>query len=113
MLMTATGRGCFFMTNSKKQRGRIGRRIQTCHCRGYTVRDGEQVAFKRKLYGSYSDPVKATNTLRQMLGDTFITITDVAVESDYYSIPIDDFVDIAISYRINGDSISKERCKND
>ncbi len=48
-----------------------------------------------------------------MLGDTFITITDVAVESDYYSIPIDDFVDIAISYRINGDSISKERCKND
>lgn len=111
--MTAKGKGVLFMTNAKKQRGRIGRRIQTCHCRGYTVRDGKQVAFKRKLYGNYSDPAKATNTLRKTLGDTFITITDVATESNYYSMPIEDFVDVAIGYSMYDQSVSEREIKND
>lgn len=101
------------MTNAMKQRGLIGRRIKTCHCCGYTVRDGEQVPFKRKLYGNYSDPVKATNTLRKILGDTFITITDVVTESNYYSIPIEDFIDVAIGYSMYDQSVSEERSKND
>lgn len=77
------------------------------------MRDGEQVAFKRKLYGNYSNPVKATNTLRKMLGDTFITITDVVTESNYYSVPIEDFIAVAIGYSMYGQHVSEERSKND
>ena len=101
------------MKNARKQRALIGRRIQTCQCRGYTVRDGKQVAFKRKLYGNYSDPAKATNTLRKMLGDTFITITDVVTESNYYLIPIEDFVDVAIGYSMYDQTVSEREIEND
>ena len=100
MLVIATGRGCFFMTNAKKERGRIGRRIQICHCIGKTVVKGKLIDFECDLYGDYSDPVKATNTLRQRLGDSFISITSVETESDYYSIPIRLFLKVAMNYSI-------------
>lgn len=100
MLMTATGRGCFFMTNSKKERGRIGRRIQICHCIGVTFAKGKLIDFEYDLYGDYSDTVKATNTLRQRLGDSFISITRVETESDYYSIPTRLFIEVAMNYAI-------------
>ena len=77
------------------------------------MRDGRQVAFERRLYGNYSDPAKATNTLRKALGDTFITITDVATESNYYSIPIEDFVDAAIGYGMNDRPVSEREIEND
>lgn len=100
MLMTATGRGVLFMTNAKKERGRIGRRIQICHCIGKTVVKGELIDFEYDLYGDYSNPVKATNTLRQRLGDSFISITRVEVESGYYSIPTRLFLKVAMNYAI-------------
>lgn len=100
MPMTATGKGVLFMTNAKKERGRIGRRIQICHCIGKTVEDGDLVGFEYDLYGDYSDPVKATNTLRQRLGDPFISITSVETESDYYSIPTRLFLKVAMNYAI-------------
>lgn len=100
MFMTATGKGVLFMTNAKKERGRIGRRIQICHCIGKTVEDGDLVDFEHDLYGDYSDPVKATNTLRQRLGDSFISITSVETESDYYSIPTRLFLKVAMNYAI-------------
>lgn len=100
MSMTATGRGVHLMTNTKKERGRIGRRIQICHCIGKTVEDGVLVDFEHDLYGDYSDPVKATNTLRQRLGDSFISITSVETESDYYSIPTRLFLKVAMNYAI-------------
>lgn len=100
MLMAATGRGCFFMTTAKKERGRIGRRIQICHCIGKTVAKGKLIDFEYDLYGDYSNPVKATNTLRQRLGDSFISITRVEIESDYYSIPTRLFIKVAMNYAI-------------
>lgn len=100
MLITATGRGCFFMTNAKKERGRIGRRIQICHCIGKTVNRGKLIDFEYDLYGDYSNPVKATNTLRQRLGDSSILITSVETESDYYSIPTRLFLKVAMNYAI-------------
>lgn len=100
MSMAATGRGVLFMTNSKKERGRIGRRIQICHCIGKTVAKGKLIDFEYDLYGDYSDPMKATNTLRQRLGDSFISITRVETESDYYSIPIRLFLKVAVNYAI-------------
>lgn len=100
MLMTATGRGVLFMTNAKKERGRIGRRIQICHCIGKTIEDGDLVDFEYDLYGDYSDTVKATNTLRKRLHDSFISITSVETESDYYSIPTRLFLKVAMNYAI-------------
>lgn len=100
MSMTATGRGVHLMTNAKKERGRIGRRIQICHCIGKTVANGKLIDFEHDLYGDYSDPVKATNTLRQRLGDSFISITSVETESDYYSIPTRLFLEVAMNYSI-------------
>lgn len=100
MSMTATGRGVHFMTNVKKERGRIGRRIQICHCIGKTVSNGKLIDFEYDLYGDYSDPVKATNTLRQRLGDPFVSITSVETESDYYSIPTTLFLKVAMNYAI-------------
>ena len=88
------------MANAKKERGRIGRRIQICHCVGKTVEDGELVDFEYDLYGDYADPVKATNTLRQRLDDSFISITAVETESDYYSIPTTLFLKVAMNYAI-------------
>lgn len=88
------------MTNAKKERGRIGRRIQTCHCIGKTVAEGRLVDFEYDLYGDYSDPVKATNTLRRRLGDSFISITGVETESDYYSIPTRLFLEVATNHAI-------------
>lgn len=88
------------MTNAKKERGRIGRRIQTCHCIGKTVTDGKLVDFAYVLYGDYSDPVKATNTLRRRLGDSFISITSVETESGYYSIPTRLFLKVAMNHAI-------------
>lgn len=98
--MTATGRGVPLMANTKKERGRIGRRIQTCHCIGKTVANGRLIDFECDLYGDYSDPVKATNTLRQRLGDPFISIISVEIESDYYSIPAGLFIKVAMNYSI-------------
>lgn len=100
MLVTATGKRVFFMTNAKKERGRIGRRIQTCHCIGKTVAKGKLIDFECDLYGNYSDPVKATNALRQRLGDSFISITRVETESNYYSIPTRLFLKVAMNYAI-------------
>ena len=100
MSMTATGRGVHFMTNAKKERGRIGRRIQICHCVGKTVAKGKLIDFEYDLYGDYSDPVKAANTLRQRLGDPLISITRVETESDYYSIPTRLFLKVAMNYAI-------------
>lgn len=100
MSMTATGRGVLFMTNLKKERGRIGRRIQICHCIGKTFVKGKLIDFEYDLYGNYSDPMKATNTLRQRLGDSFISITRVETESDYYSIPTRLFLIVAMNYAI-------------
>ena len=88
------------MTKAKKERGRIGRRIKICHCIGKTVANGKLIDFEHDLYGDYSDPVKATNTLRQRLGDSFISITSVETESDYYSIPTRLFVKVAMNYAI-------------
>ena len=88
------------MTNAKKERGRIGRRIQICHCIGKTFAKGKLIDFEYDLYGDYSDPVKATNTLRQRLGDSFISITRVEAESDYYSIPTRLFLKVAMNYAI-------------
>lgn len=88
------------MTNAKKERGRIGRRIKICHCIGKTVAKGKLIDFEYDLYGDYSDPVKATNTLRQRLGDSFISITSVETESDYYSIPTRLFLEVAMNYSI-------------
>lgn len=88
------------MSNAKKERGRIGRRIQICHCTGKTVAKGKLIDFEYDLYGDYSDPVKATNTLRQRLGDSFISITSVETESDYYSIPTRLFLEVAMNYAI-------------
>lgn len=88
------------MTNAKKERGRIGRRIQICHCIGKTVEGGELVDFEYDLFGDYADPVKATNTLRQRLDDSFISITRVETESDYYSIPTKLFLKVAMNYAI-------------
>lgn len=88
------------MTNAKKERGRIGRRIQICHCIGKIVEGGELVDFEYDLYGDYSSPVKATNTLRQRLGDSSILITRVETESDYYSIPTRLFLKVAMNYAI-------------
>ena len=96
----SNGKGVFFMTNAKKERGRIGRRIQMCHCKGKTIAKGKLIDFEYDLYGDYSDPVKATNTLRQRLGDSFISITSVETESDYYSIPIRLFLKVAMNYAI-------------
>ena len=100
MSMTATGRGVNLMTNAKKERGQIGRRIQICRCIGKTVANGKLIDFAYDLYGDYSDPVKATNTLRRRLGDSFISITGVETESDYYSIPIRLFLKVAMNYAI-------------
>ena len=101
MSVTATGKGVLFMTNAKKKRGRIGRRIQICHCIGKTVAvSGKLIDFEYDLYGDYSDPVKATNTLRRRLGDSFISITRVETESDYYSIPTRLFLEVAMNYAI-------------
>ena len=88
------------MTNPKKERGRIGRRIQICHCIGKVVAKGKLIDFEYDLYGDYSDPMKATNALRQRLGDSSILITSVEVESDYYSIPIRLFLEVAMNYAI-------------
>lgn len=100
MLITATGRGVHLMTNAKKERGRIGRRIQICHCVGKVVAKGKLIDFECDLYGDYSNPVKATNTLRQRLGDSSILITSVETESDYYSIPTRLFLEVAMNYAI-------------
>lgn len=88
------------MANAKKERGRIGRRIKICHCIGKTVAKGKLINFEYDLYGEYSDPVKATNTLRRRLDDSFISITSVETESDYYSIPTRLFIEVAMNYAI-------------
>lgn len=88
------------MTNAKKGRGRIGRRIQICHCIGKTVAKGKLIDFEYDLYGDYSDPVKAMNTLRRRFGDSSILITSVKTESDYYSIPTKLFLQVAMNYAI-------------
>nr|DAO08088.1 MAG TPA: hypothetical protein [Bacteriophage sp.] len=88
------------MTNAKKERGRIGRRIQICHCIGKIVEDDDLVDFEYDLYGDYADPVKATNTLRQRLDNPFISITNVETESEYYSIPTKLFLKVAMNYAI-------------
>lgn len=88
------------MTNAKKDRGRIGRRIQVCHCIGKTVANGKLIDFNYDLYGDYSNSVKATNTLRKRLGDSSILITSVKTESDYYSIPTRLFLEVAMNYAI-------------
>lgn len=100
MPITATGKGVHLMPDAKKERGRIGRRIQICHCIGKTVDDGKLIDFECDLYGDYSNPVKATNTLRKRLGDSFISITSVETESDYYSIPTRLFLEVAVNYSI-------------
>ena len=96
----SNGKGVLFMTNVKKERGRIGRRIQICHCIGKAVANGKLIDFEYDLYGDYSNPVKATNTLRKRLGDSTILITRVEVESDYYSIPARLFLEVAMNYAI-------------
>ncbi len=88
------------MTNAKKERGRIGRRIQICHCAGKVVAKGKLIDFEYDLYGDYSNPVKATNTLRKRLGDSSILITSVETETDYYSIPTRLFLKVAMNYAI-------------
>nr|DAI34263.1 MAG TPA: hypothetical protein [Bacteriophage sp.] len=88
------------MTNAKKERGRIGRRIQINHCIGKTVAKGKLIDFECDLYGDYSDPAKATNTLRQRFGDSFISIIRVESESEYYSIPTRLFLKVAMNYAI-------------
>ena len=85
------------MTNAKRERGRIGRRIQICHCVGKTGAKGKLIDFE---YDLYSDPVKAANTLRKRLGDPLISITGVETESDYYSIPTRLFLEVAVNYAI-------------
>lgn len=88
------------MTDANKGRGRIGRRIQICHCIGKTVAKGKLIDFEYDLYGDYSNPVKAMNTLRRRLGDSSILITRVETESDYYSIPARLFIQVAMNYAI-------------
>lgn len=98
MLITATGKGVYFMPITL-ERGMIGRTVTFSHCYGQRVQDGVFVHFEFDLLGDYADPVKATNTLRRRLQDPSITITRVEQDSDYYSIPIKLFVETAINYQ--------------
>lgn len=87
------------------ERGMIGRTVSFSHCKGMHVVDGEFEPFEHDLIGDYSNPDKATNTLRRRMKDASITITDIEVDSDYYSMPVKLFVETAINYRegVNND----------
>lgn len=97
MLITATGKGVYSMTK-KLERGMIGRTVTFSHCKGKCVESGELIDFEYDLIGDYSDLQKATNTLRRRVRDNSIVITSVETDSDYYSIPLKLFVQIAIDY---------------
>lgn len=83
----------------KLERGMIGRTVAFSHCKGKRVESGELVDFEFDLIGDYSNVQKATNTLRRRTHDNSIVITSVEVDSDYYSIPLKLFVQLAIDYK--------------
>lgn len=83
---------------NKKVRGVIGRTITITHCTGKCVVDGEFVDYNETLIGDYNLQ-SATNTIRRRTKDNTIVITNIEKDVDYYSVPLDVFIETAIKYK--------------
>lgn len=70
----------------------IGRRVVLSYCNGQrAAENGEYVDFSEVLIGDFT-PDRATRKLRKALCDSSITIWNVETKSDYYRMPLWDFI---------------------
>lgn len=70
----------------------IGRRVVLSYCNGQrAAANGELSDFSEILIGDFS-PERATRKLRKALCDSTITIFNVETKSDYYRMPLWDFI---------------------
>lgn len=75
----------------------IGRTMFLTFCTGvrFDERSGELVSGEWVIAGR-CDRANAQNRLRQLFSDKSIIVTETNVESDYYSVPFDDFIKMAV-----------------
>lgn len=72
----------------------IGVNMSTCT--GFKVSpDGEVTDFKGTVNRAFSDLRRANAAIRRKYKDSSITITNIEVEKHHYSVPFDQFIDIA------------------
>lgn len=84
--------------HNKKARGVIGRTITISRCTGKYVVDGEFEDYEEMLIGDYNLQ-SATNTIRRRTKDNTVVITNIEKDVDYYSVPLDVFIETAIKYK--------------
>ena len=75
----------------------IGRPMFLTFCTGlrFDDRSGELVNDEWVIAGR-CDRANAQKRLRRLFGDTSIIVTETNAESDYYSVPFDDFINLAL-----------------
>ena len=72
---------------------RIGRRIMSTTCDCLIVNDKNDTEKKTViLAGDYSNETRATNACKKRLGVKRLLVQRISTESNYYSMPISEFV---------------------
>lgn len=76
----------------------IGRTMFLTYCTGvrYEEESGELVDDEWVIAGR-CDRANAQNRLRQLFSDSSIIVTETYQVSDYYSVPFDEFISMALS----------------
>lgn len=77
-------------------RGKVGRNVSVSHCNGQRLNSntGEFEDFSFSVFGVYLED-RATRYARRIFGDKTIIITNVVVETHYYSMTVDTFLALA------------------
>ena len=75
----------------------IGRTMFLTFCTGVRFDEGSgELVNEEWVIAGRCDRANAQNRLRQLFSDKSIIITETNVESDYYSVPFDDFIKMAL-----------------
>lgn len=86
--------------------GKIGRNVSVSHCHGQRLNssidppDFEDFSFS--VFGCYTEQ-RATRFARRVFGDSSIIINNVEIETRYYSMTIQNFINHAVRSIENGE----------
>lgn len=76
----------------------IGRTMFLTFCTGVRFDEGSgELANDEWVIAGRCDRANAQKRLRRLFDDKSIVVTETNVESDYYSVPFDDFITMALN----------------
>lgn len=80
----------------------IGRTMFLTFCAGVRFDEGAgELIDEEWVIAGRCDRANAQKRLRQLFNDKSIIVTETSVESDYYSVPFDDFISMALNRKTN------------